>query len=98
MYPSFVLLITSFRTGKGLTSMRTGNRKATPTQPLQFHVKFMCMPCSSASVECIFQHMFRYGPTSETDWMQRRLKKWLKYTNFTELKKITSKICRNCTI
>jgi len=31
---------------KGLASMRTAKqRKATPTQPLQFHVKFMCMLC-----------------------------------------------------
>ena len=30
-------------------------------------------------------------PTSETDWMQRRQKKfWLKYTDFAELKKITN--------
>jgi len=42
--------------------------------------------------------MFWYGPTLETVWMQRRQKNWLKYTNFTELKKITSRtysICSN---
>ena len=43
-----------------------------------------------------FQHMVSYSPTSETVWMQRRQKKWLKYTNFTELKKITSRIYSNC--
>jgi len=37
--------------------------------------------------------MVWYGPTSETVWMQRRQKNWLKYTDFsfTELKKITSR-------
>jgi len=30
------------------------------------------------------------GPTSETVWMLRRKKNWLKYNDFTELKKITS--------
>ena len=39
-----------------------------------------------------FQHMFWYGPKSETAWMQRRQKNWLKYTDFTELKKVTSRI------
>jgi len=37
-----------------------------------------------------FQYMVWYGPTSETAWIQRRQKNWLKYTDFTELKKITS--------
>jgi len=39
-----------------------------------------------------FQYMVWYGPTSETAWMQRRQKKWLKNTDFAELKKITSRI------
>jgi len=42
-----------------------------------------------------FQHMVWYGPTPETVWMQRRQKKWLKHTDFTELKKITSRIYSN---
>jgi len=29
-------------------------RKATPTQTLQFHVNFMYMPASSSSIWCIF--------------------------------------------
>jgi len=33
-------------------------------------------PASSASIECIFQHMVLYVPTSETVWMQRRQKNW----------------------
>ena len=40
--------------------------------------------------------MVWYGPTSETAWMQRRQKNWLKYTDFTELKKITSTIYSGC--
>jgi len=43
-----------------------------------------------------FLCMVWYGPTSETVWMQRRQKNWLKYTDFAELKKITSKIYSNC--
>jgi len=31
-----------------------------------------------------------YCPTSEIGWVQRRQKNWSKYTDFTELKKITS--------
>jgi len=34
--------------------------------------------------------MVLYGPTSETAWMQRRQRNWLKYSDFAELKKITS--------
>ena len=45
-----------------------------------------------------FQQMDWYGPTSETAWMQRRQKNWLKYTDFTELKKITKRIYSNCSI
>jgi len=44
-----------------------------------------------------FQHMVWNGPTSETVWIQRRQKNWLKYTDFTELKKITSRVYSNCT-
>jgi len=40
--------------------------------------------------------MIWYGPTSETAWMQRRKKNWLKYADFTELKKTTSRIYSNC--
>ena len=39
-----------------------------------------------------FQHMVWYGPTSETVLMHRRQKNWLENTDFTELKKITSRI------
>ena len=63
-------------------------RKATPTLTLQFHVKFMYMPSTSIYCEpsVFFQYMVWYGPTSETAWMQRKQKNWLKYTDFTELK------------
>jgi len=40
--------------------------------------------------------MIWYGSTSETVRMQIRQKNWLKFTNFTELKKITSGIYSNC--
>jgi len=36
--------------------------------------------------------MVLYGPTSETVRILRRQKSWLKSTDFTELKKITSRI------
>ena len=36
-----------------------------------------------------FQYMIWYGPTSETVWMQRRQKNWLKYIDCAERKKIT---------
>jgi len=40
--------------------------------------------------------MLWYGPSSERVWMQRRKKNWLKYTDFTEPKKITRRIYSNC--
>jgi len=55
-------------------------RKATHTQTL--HFQHLC--------SVFFQHMVWYGPTSETAWMHRRQKNWLQYTDFTELKTITS--------
>jgi len=42
--------------------------------------------------------MVLYGPTLETVRMQRRQKSWLKSTDFTELKKIASRIYSNCPI
>jgi len=45
-----------------------------------------------------FQHMVWYGPTSETAWMHRRQKNWLKYTDCTELKIVSSRIYSNCSI
>jgi len=44
----------------------------------------------------LFQHTIWYGPISETAWMQRRQKYYLKYTDFTELKKITNRFYSNC--
>jgi len=43
-----------------------------------------------------FQNMVWYGPTSQTAWMQRNQKNWSKHTDFTELKKTTSRIYSNC--
>jgi len=40
--------------------------------------------------------MVWHSPKSETASMQRRQKNWLKYTDFTELKKVTSRIHSNC--
>ena len=36
------------------------------------------------------------GSSSETAWMQRRQKNWLKCTEFTEVKNITSRLYSNC--
>jgi len=77
--------------------MRTTNRE----KPLLHKL------CSFTSILCtcllvhhlygvFFQYMFWYGLTSETAWMQRRQKNWLKYTDFTELQKITSRIYSKC--
>jgi len=48
-------------------------RKATPTQTLQFHVKLSARSASSGSTvySVFFQHIVWYGPTSETAWMQK---------------------------
>jgi len=43
-----------------------------------------------------FQYIVWHGPTSETASMQRRQINWLKYTDFTELKKIISRFHLNC--
>ena len=40
--------------------------------------------------------MVWYGPTSEKVYMHRREEDWLKYTDFTELKKITGIIYSSC--
>jgi len=79
--------------------MRTVNReKPLPHNLCSFTSSLCTCPASSASTvnSVFFQHMVWYGPTSETAWMQRRQKKWSKYTAFTELKKITSRIYSNC--
>ena len=43
-----------------------------------------------------FQYIVWHGPTSESASIQRRQKIWLKYTDFTDLKKITSRTHSNC--
>jgi len=43
----------------------------------------------------LFQHIGWCGSTTRTAWMQRRQKNWLKYADFTEIKKITSRIYSN---
>jgi len=79
--------------------MRTANREKPHPHKLCIFTSSLCIcPASSASTvySVFFQHMVWYGPTSETTWMQRRQKQLLKYTEFTELKKITSRIYSNC--
>jgi len=46
MYPFFVFAMCCWSLySKGLASMHTVNREKTFPHKLQFHVKFMCMPC-----------------------------------------------------
>jgi len=52
----------------------------------------------SAFFQGIVCYMTWYGPTSERVWMQTMQKNWLKYTDFTELKKTTSRLYLNCSI
>ena len=79
--------------------MHAANReKPLPHKLCSFTSSLCTCPASSASTvySVFFRHMVWYGPTSETAWMLRRQKKWLKYTEFIELKKITSRIYSNC--
>ena len=78
--------------------MRTANReKPLPHKPCSFTSSLCRRPAIVQHLyNVILQYMVWYFPTSETAWMQRRQKNWLKYTNFTELKKITSRIYSNC--
>jgi len=79
--------------------MRTANReRSLPHKLCSFSSSLCIFPASSASTvySVFFKHMVWYGPTSETARMQRRQKKWLKHTEFTDLKKITGRIYSNC--
>jgi len=49
MYPIFVFAMCSWSVHSKVTRLgkhaHSNQRKTTPTQTVQFHVKFMCMPC-----------------------------------------------------
>jgi len=85
------------RLGKNAHSKQ---REATPTQTLQFHVKFMYVHALLVQhlYGAFLQHLIRYGPTSETALCREGRKFDKKYTDFTELKKITSRYYSNCSI
>jgi len=101
MYLSFVLTKCCWsvhskvvRLGKHAHSKR---EKPLPHNLCSFLSCLGACPARSASIEFVFfQHMVWHGPTSETVWMQRRQNNWLKYTDFTELKKITIRVYSNC--
>ena len=99
MYPSLFLQccwsihFKVVRLGKNAHSKQ---RKATPTQTAVSRQVYVRALIVQHQYSVFFQEMVWYGPTSETAWMQRRQKNWLKYTNFTELKKIISRIYPNC--
>jgi len=80
-----VLLVSSLQSGKAYQECTQQTEKS------HYHTN------SAVSRQRVFfQYMVWYGPTSETAWMQRRQKNWLKYIDFTELKKITSRIYSGC--
>ena len=64
---------------------------------LQVHTGNLIFSFKKKLNSVLFQYMVWYGPTSERAWMQSRKKNWLNYADFTELKKITSRIYSNCT-
>ena len=79
MYPIFVLekccWLVHSKVVRGGSNAHIKERKATPTQTLQFHVKFMYMSCwFSINIVYFFNICIWYGPTSETAWMQTRQK------------------------
>jgi len=80
-----VLLVNSLQSGKAWQECAQQTEKSNSS---------LCTcPASSTSIYrpiVFFQHVVWYDPTSETAWMPRRQKNWLKYTDFTELKKVTS--------
>ena len=96
MYPIFVLTKCCWsihskvvRLGKHVHSKQG---KTIATQTLQFHDKFMCIPCYFSIHRVHFFNMIWYGPKSGKVQMQKRQKNCLKYTDRAELKKITIRI------
>jgi len=69
---------------------------ATPTQTAVSHQVYLHALLFQHLYSVFFQVMDWWGPASETAWMQRSQTHWLKYTDFTELKKITRRIYSNC--
>jgi len=93
-----VLLVSSLK-WKGLASMRTANwEKPLYTTSAVSHQVYVHALLVQHLLHVFFQHMVWYAPTSESVWMQRRQKNWLKYTDFTELKKVTIRIYSKCLI
>ena len=102
MYPIFVFAKCCWsihskvvRFGKHAHSKQ---RKATPTQTLQFHVKFTqpTCPASSASIQCIFSTYGLVWSNIRNSLDAEKAEKLVKIYRFTELKKITSRLYSNC--
>jgi len=82
------------RLGKNAHSKQ---RKPLPHKPCSFTSSFCTCPAGWAKIySAFFQHKGWYGPTSEKTLMHRKQKIWLKYSDFTELKNITSRMYSNC--
>jgi len=62
--------------------------KTIPTQNLQFHVKFMYMPYSFTIYRVNFSTYNLVWSKIRNSLDAEKAENWLKYTNFTELKKI----------
>ena len=99
MYPIFVFAKCCWsihskvvRLGKNAHSKQ---RKVTPHKLCSFTSSYLHALIVQYLYNVFVQCMVWHGPTPETAWMQRRQKNWRKYTDFTELKKITSRIFSN---
>ena len=91
-----MLLVNSLQSGKAWqeyaqkTEKSYSHTNSAVSRQVHIHVLLVQHPYG-----VFFQYMVWCGPTSVTAWMQRKQKNWLKCTDFTELKKITSRINSN---
>ena len=97
MYPSFVFAKCCWSIhSKGLARTRTANReKPLPYKLRSFTSSSYTYPASSTSIWCIFSIYGLVWSNIGNSLDAEKQKNWFKYTDFTELKKITGRINSN---
>ena len=97
MYPSFVFAKCCWSIhSKGLARTRTANReKPLPYKLRSFKSSSYTYPASSTSIWCIFSIYGLVWSNIGNSLDAEKQKNWFKYTDFTELKKITGRINSN---
>ena len=97
LYFRKVLLVSSLQSGKARQAYAQQTEKATRTQTLQFHARFVHVTCySSASLQDIFSTHHLVWSSYRKSFYADKAEKLIKICRFYRAEEVTSKIYSNC--